>query len=254
MSKIHLVIPDTHAKPKEHNKRASWLAELIKEVKPDVVVHLGDSADMPSLSSYDKGTKGFEGRRYRDDIDAHLEFQDRLWSPVKKAKKRLPYRVFMHGNHEERINRAVQASSELDGTIGYKDLNLKEWYDRDYEYHGSTPAIAVVDGIAYAHYMVTGVSGRPIGGEHGAYQLVTKNHQSCTVGHSHVLDYSVRHTVEGRPIQGLVAGCYLDYSTGWAGECEKMWHKGVIIKRNVEDGVYDPQFVSLEVLRKEYGP
>jgi hypothetical protein len=147
-TKIHLVIPDSHAKPGEGNKRALWVAELIKEVKPDVVIHLGDSADMPSLSSYDRGTKGFHGRRYKDDIDAHLDFQDKLWSPVKKAKKRLPLRIFMHGNHEERINRAVQSSSELDGTIGYEDLNLSEWYDEEYEYNGTTPAVAVVDGIA----------------------------------------------------------------------------------------------------------
>jgi hypothetical protein len=45
----------------------------------------------------------------------------------------------------------------------------------------------------------------------------------------------------------------IDYDTGWAGECEKMWVNGVVVKRNVREGVYDPQFISLEALRKEYG-
>lgn len=253
MSRRHLVIPDTHAKPGEHNDRALWIAELIKDTKPDVVVHLGDSADMPSLSSYDRGTKGFHGRRYKDDIDAHLDFQDKLWSPVKKTKKRLPYRVFMHGNHEHRIHRAIESSSELDGTIGYHDLCLGEWYDEDHPYNGGTPAITNIDGVGYTHYAVSGVMGRPISGEHAAYTLITKHHVSVTVGHLHTLDTCVRHTLFGKPIRGLVAGCCIGYDTGWAGEAEKMWWNGVVLKNNVEDGCYDPQFISLEALRKEYG-
>jgi hypothetical protein len=59
----HLVIPDQHAHPDFHNKRADWLGQLIKELRPDVVINIGDAADMPSLSSYDKGTKGFQGRK-----------------------------------------------------------------------------------------------------------------------------------------------------------------------------------------------
>ena len=33
-----------------------------------------------------------------------------------------------------------------------------------------------------------------------------------------------------------------------------LWWRGLVVKRSVSDGVYDPQFVSIEALRKEYGP
>ena len=90
MSKIHLVIPDSHAHPDFNNDRFDWLGHLINDVKPDVVVDIGDMFDMPSLCSYDKGTKGFEGRRYRADIAAGIEAQDRMMSIVKRQKKKLP--------------------------------------------------------------------------------------------------------------------------------------------------------------------
>ena len=32
-----------------------------------------------------------------------------------------------------------------------------------------------------------------------------------------------------------------------------MWWRGVILKHSVEDGNYDPQWISLNALRKEYG-
>lgn len=252
-NKTHIVIPDSHAHPQHHNDRAIWLGKLIQDVKPDVVVHIGDSADMPSLSGYDKGTKSFQGRRYADDINSHLDFQDKLWSTVKKAKKRLPYKLFFHGNHEQRIERAIQQSPELDGTIGYQDLKIKDYYDDEFPYNGNTPSVYEVDGITYGHYAVTGVSGRPISGEHLAHSLLVKHHQSVTVGHNHTLDFTVRHTLLGTPIMGLCCGCFIDYESDWAGEMQKMWWRGVVVKRNVSDGVYDPQFISIDALRKEYG-
>src|SRR5574343_467016 len=121
IGKTHLVIPDSHATPEFNNDRADWLGELILDVKPDVLVHIGDSCDLSSLSSYDKGKASFQGRNYKADINAHLDFQERMFAPLKKAKRKLPYSVFFIGNHEHRITRAIDLSPELDGAISLKD-------------------------------------------------------------------------------------------------------------------------------------
>jgi hypothetical protein len=249
----HLVIPDPHAHYQHNNDRADWLSKLIKEVKPDVVINLGDQWDMPSLSGYDKGKKSFVGRTYRADLDAGLEFSDRLWGPVRKAKKKLPRRVFIEGNHEERIRRAVNSSPELDGIVSFRDLDLTRDYQDIVEYNGQTPGIIEIDGINYSHYFVSGVMGRPIGGEHPAYSLLTKEFTSCTCGHVHTTDFSTRTLPDGRRLMGMVAGVFQDYDSDWAGEVNKLWWRGVIIKRNVENGCYDPEWVSLDKMRKEYG-
>lgn len=248
----HLIIPDPHAHFEHHNNRALWLGRLINEVKPDVVVNLGDTADMPSLSGYDKGKKSFQGRTYRADIDAHNDFQEKLWHEVKKAKKKLPRRVTLHGNHEHRIHRAIELQPELEGAIGYSDLELRYWYDDIVPYQGTTPGVIEIDGVHYAHYFVSGVMGRAVGGIHPAASLLAKQHGSCTAGHSHLLDYSVHTSVTGSKMVGLVAGWFGDYRADWAGVCNDLWWSGVVVKRNVENGFYDLETISIDKLRKEY--
>lgn len=253
MSKTHLVIPDSHAHPKHHNKRAEYLGHLINDIKPDVVIHLGDSADMPSLSSYDRGTKAFQGRNYRADIDAHLDFSDRLWSIVRSAKRKLPVRYFFEGNHEHRIHKAINLQPELEGAISFDDLELHRYYDVITPYNGRSPGVLSIDGISYAHFFISGVMGRPLGGAHPAYSILAKGHGSATAGDLHLLSYEVQTGIGGKRIQGLVAGCYQDYEADWAGEANKLWWRGVVVKRNVENGNYDPEFISLAALKKAYG-
>lgn len=248
----HLVIPDSHAHPDHNNDRATWLAELIIDVKPDVVIHMGDSADLPSLSTYDKGKRSFHGRSYKKDIEAHLDFQDKLWSPIEKRKKRLPRRIFLLGNHEWRIEKALDLSPELTGTIGLNDLDLRRWYSDVVGYNGGTPGVINVNGIDYAHYFVSGGMGRPISSAHHGYALLAKRHCSSTAAHSHAADQYVSTVGGSRKIYGTVVGCYQDYTNDWAGESATNWWRGVVVKRNVENGAYDTQWISLDALRKEY--
>lgn len=253
MSKTHLVIPDPHAHPKFNNRRADWVGNLINDVKPDVVICLGDLADMPSLSSYDRGTKAFQGRNYRADIDSALDFNDRLWSIVRKSKRKLPRRVILEGNHEHRISKAINLQPELEGAISLDDLEYQRYYDDFVPYNGRSPGVITIDGISYAHFFISGVMGRPLGGAHPAYSILSKGHGSATAGDLHLLSYEVQTGIGNKRIQGLVAGCYQDYDADWAGEANKLWWRGVVVKRNVENGNYDPEFISLNRLRKEYG-
>lgn len=248
----HLVIPDAHAHYQHHNQRAEWLGELIADIKPDVVINIGDGWDMPSLSGYDKGKKSFQGRTYRADIEAGLDFQDRMWSAVRKRKRAMPRRVFCVGNHEYRITRAVELQPELDGAIGLSDLELGRWYDEVVDYEGNTPGFIEIDGIAYAHYFISGVAGRPVGGTHPADSLISKKHSSATCGHLHLADWSAHKNMYDQWVMGCFVGCYQDYNADWAGVVNHLWWRGVVIKRGVSNGGYDPEFVSLSRLRQEY--
>lgn len=253
MSKTHLWIPDPHAHYQHHNKRAEWLGRFMTDVKPDTVVCGGDSADMPSLALYDKGKKSFQGKTYFADVNAHTDFQDRLWNEVKKQKKKLPRRIFLEGNHEHRIHRAIETQPELEGAIGISDLEISRWYDTFVPYHGGTPGVLEVDGIAFAHFFVSGTMGRPIGGERPAHALIAKQLTSCVAFHQHTADYAIRTDAHGNRIHGLVAGVYQDYESDWAGTINKLWWRGVIVARNVDgSGHFDPQFVSLDWIKRNY--
>jgi hypothetical protein len=258
MSKTHLIIPDQHSHPSFNNDRADWIGKLILDLKPDVVVNMGDAADMASLSLYDKNKASFHSRNYSKDIEAHLDFQDRLWRPLQRAKKRWPYAVVLEGNHENRIKRALDLEPHLKGEggrfgISFNDLDFETYYHEIVEYEGQTPGTIHIDGIAYAHYFISGIMGRAVSGEHHASSLIDKNHMSSTCAHSHLIDFSVRTKNGGQKLMGLVAGACQDYRAPWAGASNDLWWSGVVVKRNVENGVYDPQFISLDALRKEYG-
>jgi hypothetical protein len=251
LSKI-LVISDQHADPRHSNERADYLSQLIIDAKPDVVVNIGDAADMASLSSYDKGKRSFVGRNYRDDINCHVDFQSRIWDPVRARKKRMPQTFFLEGNHEHRIEKALDLSPELDGAISFAHLELGEWYNEIVRYVGSTPGKVTIDGISFAHYFVSGVMGRAISGEHPATSLLAKQFHSCVAGHLHLADYSVRTDALGRKMCGLVAGVYQDYDPPYAGDAARLWWRGVVMLHNAEKGSFDPEFISIDRLKKNY--
>lgn len=248
MSKTHLLIPDSHAHPDYSNHRYDYLGHLIADVKPDVVIDIGDWWDMPSLCSYDKGTKGFEGRRYKRDIAAGVEAQDRLRRIVKKQKKKLPRFVRTLGNHEQRIVKAVDRDPILEGTIGLQDLMSKEYGWEEYPFLEEVE----IDGIYYSHYFTSGVMGRPIGGEHPGYSLLAKKHKSCSAGHLHLFNHCT-HNVGKKRIHGLVCGVFQDYDADFAGPANDMWSRGVVLKHDVEDGNYDLEWISMRRLADAYG-
>ena len=249
----HLVIPDPHATPDHNHERFTHLGKLVTDIKPDVVICLGDWADLPSLCSYDKGTKGFEGRRYKKDLDASHDALEAFFAPIKRAKRRLPRFVMLKGNHEQRIDRAINNdAAQLEGIISPKDLAFEDYGWEYVDYNGSTPGVIKIDGVAYAHFFVSGVMGRAIGGERPALQLLNKHHMSCTQGHVHTFDHCIRHTAVGQPIHGLVAGVYTDQFLDYGGEANKMYRRGIAIKRGVNKGDYDLEWLSMDRIKKEY--
>lgn len=245
----HLVIPDSHSLPGTSNARYEWLGHLINELKPDVVVDIGDFFDMESLCSYDKGTKGFEGRRYKKDIEIGLDAQQKIYDITRKSKKKLPRFVRTLGNHEHRIIRAIDRDPILEGTIGLEDLQSKQY---GWEEHAFLTPVEIA-GVTYQHYFTSGIMGRPISGERHAQTLILKQLSSCTQGHSHLFDHCVRSDVRGRKIHGCVVGCYTEHHADFAGPANAMWHRGVVIKRGVEDGNYDVETVSMKRLKELYG-
>lgn len=248
MSKVHLIIPDSHAHPDYNNDRYDCLGQLIAELKPDVIIDIGDFWDMPSLCSYDKGKRGFENRRYHKDIEAGIEAQDKLFRHIKKAKRKLPRRVRCLGNHENRINRVLELDPIMDGTISLKDLQSREYGWEEYPFL----EIVEIDGIQYSHYFASGIMGRPIGGSNLGASILSKQLNSATQGHSHLFDHAVRVRGTGQKIHGLSCGVFQDYVPAFAKASARYWSSGVVIKRGVSNGDYDIEWVSMHRLKGLY--
>lgn len=257
MGKTAVVFTCAHSKPTVSNERALWLSELIYDVRPDYVVDLGDTVDLQSLASQDVGKPGLMVMsNYEADIDHHLDFQEKLRYKVKKNKVKRPAYFGFEGNHEHRIKTALEKDPRLAGHkkgISFKDLETPRYYSEYHEYYCGAPALAEYDGVSYAHFVAAGNYGTAMSGEHHAYSLIKKRHSSTTVGHSHKRNVYFKDDAHPNPSIGLVAGCFKGNDEHWAGQANRDWWKGVVIKRNIQDGWYDPEFVSLGALKKAYG-
>ena len=258
MNKTHLVIPDSHAQPGVSNERFTWLGKFIVKHQPDVIVNIGDMADMKSLSSYDVGTLSSEGRRYVDDIAAFNDAMAKLMKPIidynrrqKKNKKPMykPRMVFCLGNHENRIIRAYNEDPKYFGTISIDDLHIKQYGWEIYPF--CTPVI--IDDIAYSHYFPSGVMMRPVGGANHARRLLMTQFMSATAGHSHLRDFAEQVNSGGRRFCGMVVGCYFEHEEDWAKGANAMYWRGIVLKKNVCEGEYDPEFINIKELRRDYG-
>lgn len=251
----HLVIPDCQVKPDVDITYLRWVGEYIVEKKPDVIIQIGDFADMPSLSSYDVGKKTFEGRRYKKDLEAAHEGMQMLLSPLweynEKAKRNKerqyrPRQVLTLGNHEDRISRAVESDPKLDGTIGLSDLAYERFGWEVYDFLD----VVEIDGVAYSHYFTSGVLGRPIT---SAQALLSKKHQSCVMGHSQDRQIAYGRKANGDSLTGLFVGACYVHNEDYLGPQGNNYWRGVWLLNEVENGKFDEMPVSLNYLRKKYG-
>ncbi len=259
-TKKHLVIPDTQVSPGTPTEHLSWIGQYIVDKKPDVIVQLGDFADIHSLGSYDMGKKAGEGARYEEDIKCAREAMEVLMAPISeynanrrrnKRKQYTPNLVLTLGNHENRINRHVNNYPVLDGRLSTDDLGYAEW---GWDVHDFLEVVEI-DGILYSHYFPRNANGRIVQSRNGspnARLQVQREGQSCTSGHLQGLDIHIQQRRDRRD-WGLVAGsCYLHEEDYLTPQGTAYW-RGVIMKNDVHDGDYAPMFVDLDYLRRRYG-
>lgn len=236
-----LILPDSHAHYEYDNSRFLALGKLIIDERPDIIVNLGDMADMSSLSSYDTGHADFEGRRYHKDIEAVIDAQQKLFQPIKDYNRRNhkayhPRLEMCLGNHEFRIQRATNEDPKLEGTISLSDLKYEAF---GWNVHPFLEVL-LIGQIAFSHYFVSGVAGRPISGESIGKTLCNKLHASSVIGHNHTFDLAERTIITGNRIFGLSAGCYVheNYVEDWCRQAVKLWWRGVIILDELDGNGY----------------
>ena len=250
----HLVIPDTQVKPGEPTEHLRWAGLYAAKKKPDVIVHIGDHFDMPSLSSWDIGKKSFEGRRYMDDIEAGIAGMELFLQPIREEQQRLirnkdrrwnPRMIFTLGNHENRIERAIESDPKLDGLIGYHDLKLQEMGWEVYDFL----EVAVVDRIAYSHYFTSGIMGRPVS---SARNMLSKKMMSCVMGHVQDRDIAFGRRADGTNIIGLFAGIFYQNDENYLTPQTNSSWRGIWVLNEVQHGGCDLTIVSLNYLREEF--
>ena len=241
-----LVIADTQAKSEESLEYLLWVGKYIADKKPDIILHIGDHFDLPSLSSYDKGTSKIEGKRLYKDIEAGVEGFKLLNLELEKHKDYHPRKVFCLGNHEERLDRYVNEHPELQGTLGTDKLPFAKY---GWEVHPFLKPVEI-EGIFFVHYLANPMSGKPYGGS--AMNILKTVGRSFVVGHKQCLDIAIRPTIDGKQQLGIVNGACYDHFESYKGFTGNNHFRGLTILHECSDGFAVPMFVSLAYMKEKY--
>jgi len=242
-----VVIADTQCKPTESLEYMTWIGKYIADKKPDVVVHIGDHYDFPSLSSYDKGKKSFEGRRLKADIEAGNEGLALLMKEINSVERYNPRLVFCTGNHEDRFDRISNDMPELDGFVGTDTLPISSYGWEVYPFLKP----AVIQDIYFVHFLANPFTGKPYGGS--ALNQLKNVGKSFVVGHKQCLDVAIRPTLDGRHQIGIINGACYPFDEGYKGHQGNNHFRGLSLLSEVEDGFGLPAFASLQYLKERYG-
>jgi hypothetical protein len=198
---------------------------------------------MSSLCSFDKGKKQFEGRRYVKDIEAARAAMDRLTAEWRNIANYHPRMVLTLGNHEDRITRAVEDAAILEGAIGLHDLGYEAF---GWEVHPFLEVVEI-DGISYCHYFTSGAMGRPVT---SAAALLRTRQCSAVMGHTQATDVCFHPRTQNIAI--FAGTCYLhdEEYLGFQGNNQR---RQIVMLYEVDNGHFDPLFISLAYLKRRFG-
>lgn len=255
MPRRHLIIPDTQVRPGVPIEHIDWAARAIVEYMPDVIVHLGDNWDMPSLSTHAApGSLEKEGARIREDIAWGNSAMESLFRPqmVETLRRRDKHRKrwepevhILRGNHEDRIDRAVKANPQLEGVLSTEML----YTPPGAEVHPFLKLVEI-DGITYSHYFANTHSGRPIGGS--IDNRLNRIGRSFVQGHEQGFLYGVRQLPGSVTRHGLVAGSFYLHDESYRGLQSNGEWRGILVLNEVHDGRYDVMPLSMDYLRRKF--
>lgn len=242
IGRMHFVLPDTQVKPGVNTDHLEWAGNYAAEKRPDVIVHIGDHWDMPSLSSYDKGKLAFEGRRYTADIEAGRKAMERFLKPIRAVKDYNPRLVFTLGNHEMRISRFADNFPEMSGKVDLYDMGIQEY---GWEVIPFLKPIEI-DSIEYCHYFTSGVMGRPVP---SAAVMLRERQKSCVMGHVQTFDMAVHKKTQNI---AMMVGTFYQHDEDYLGPQGNNVRRQIVVLNEVDEGKFDPMLVSLKFLSKAY--
>lgn len=241
------VIPDVQNKPGLSTDHLDWCGQYLAIKKPDVIVQIGDFADMGSLSMHDApGSKQMEGARYRKDVDSAYTAMERLMSPIAGTKGYHPRLILTLGNHEDRITRAIKRDIKLEGLMSLEDLRYEKF---GWEVYPFLQPVSI-GGVAFCHFFPSGVMGKPVT---SAKSLLTKLHMSAYAGHQQGRDIAYAKRADGKDMTAIISGSFYQHSESYMNPFTNDHWRGLYMLHEVKDGSFDEMSVSIKFLKRRFG-
>lgn len=241
------VIPDTQVKHGVELDYIHHIGAYIVRKLPPVIVQIGDWYDMEALSSYNKGKKKAEGKRFINDINAGNKALEILDSYITSVPNYKPRKIITLGNHEARIDRYVEDNPEFEGLIGSDQLAFSK---QGWEVYPFLKPVEVC-GIWFVHFLANPMSGKPYGGT--ALSRLNKTGESYVMGHQQTLDIAYRPMQLSKKQQiGVIAGACYDHDEGYKGFQGNNHFRGCVMLYECHDGSAFAKPISLDYMKRKF--
>jgi len=214
-----LSIPDTHS-PFMHRDAISFLQEVHREKKTNVVVHQGDEIDACAISDY---VHDPDGMSPGDELEAAIK-------QLKSFYKAFPYVKVCTSNHTTRpLKRAFKSGLPSKFMRDIKEVLEApkgwEWQDR-----------WIIDDVVYEH-------GESFGGSQAHTLHAKANMKSTVIGHIHAHAGIQYISIPHEQFFAMNSGCLIDESAYAFAYAKHMKNKPVLGCGVVLKGV--PQFIPM---------
>lgn len=226
MSNLTLPIGDAHVRQDEDIRRFKFLGKAINDLQPDNIVIMGDFLDIEALSRHDEEKLLVrEGKRYWKEIETGNRALDLLENEGFKGYTPR-HKIFIEGNHENRLARYLEKKPELHGapldTVSSLKLDQRGWEFIPYGEH------AYNSGVGFTH-IPFGRNGRAVGGKYAIHRALDVCHNSVVFGHTHRFEHvcNYRHGAEHLQ-QALSVGCFFEEHPDYVHGAPSDWWKGVV--------------------------
>lgn len=191
-----LIVPDVH---RPYHSAVGWdlMMQAARHLKPKHIVIIGDFADMYTVSAHDKDPK--RANRFDEEVEDVLAGLDELDALGATDK------LYIEGNHEDRLRRLMMLHPELYGkrmTVpALFELRARGWQYVPYRDHAKRGT------IFYTHDV--GMAGRT------AVFKALETYQECVVtGHNHRMAYVVEGSATG--------SVKVSATFGWLGDVDSI--------------------------------
>lgn len=243
------VVTDVQARKKVPLDHLNACGDYLAHKQPDVIMVIGDFWDFPSLSRFNRGTRLFEGLRYKDDLDAGHDAMERLITPIYKRSGGStgwnPKLEFTLGNHEDHVERATIEDAKLEGTISLDDLELKDY---GFRVHPFLQPVSI-GGVAFCHYFPSGVMGKAVT---SAPILLSKYHMSAFAGHQQGREIAYAKRADGSNMTAIISGSFYQHDCDYLSPFTNKHWRGMYMLHEVKDGSFDEMAVSINFLKRKF--
>lgn len=208
-----------------HNKAAiSCLFQVIKDVKPSIFILGGDQLDMNTISTFNtKKPKLVENSRIQNDYKL---FVKDIFQPLNDALPKNCKKVWLDGNHEERVDRLLDADPKLTGLIEiYNNIDLSNWTYKKYKEVYQVGHMHFTHGLYFNRYH--------------AEKNVRIYQKNIISGHAHTFQvYTSVSPISSLPKQGISIGCLCDKNPDYRKNVPNRWINQFMVFYILSDGTF----------------